>query len=114
MKTHQSCLITILLMVTKLSIYFLTNHPQDSARILEEYTSDEVKDYLSAVSSKVAASIIQHMTPTCAVKCLVSLEPKKSAEILEKLGVGRHLDTQFLKPVFKKIFLQRHLLYFQT
>ena len=74
-------------MVTKLSIFFLTHHPQDSARILEDFNTDEVKEYLSAVSSKVAASIIQHMTPTFAVKCLMSLEPKCSAEILEKLGV---------------------------
>lgn len=75
--------------INSLSQYFLENHPRDAARILEQYTPEELATYLEQFSSQTAANMFRHINPSIAVGCLVKMGLEKSAEIIGQFSIER-------------------------
>ncbi|MGK0298435.1 MAG: magnesium transporter [Gammaproteobacteria bacterium] len=71
----------------QLSIYFLEEHPRESAKILEKYSSDELLAFFVNLSDLQVANLIRYLFPDLAVACLIVLPKERSAAILEQLGV---------------------------
>ncbi len=72
-----------------LSDYFLENHPENAARLLEKYEPSVLAEYLNSVTSESAANIFRQITPSIAADCLVNLDIDKTTAILEHFSIER-------------------------
>jgi len=73
--------------INNLSRHFLEEHPRESAKVLENFASDELVDFLEKYSDEIVASVIRYLMPATAVACLSGMKDTKAATILEQLGV---------------------------
>jgi magnesium transporter len=73
--------------INNLSRHFLEEHPRESAKVLENFASDELVDFLEKYSDETVASLIRYLMPATAVACLSGMKDAKAATILEQLGV---------------------------
>lgn len=73
--------------INNLSRHFLEEHPRESAKVLENFASDELVDFLEKYSDETVASLIRYLMPATAVACLSGMKCAKAATILEQLGV---------------------------
>ena len=64
---------------------FITHHPADAARILEQLKIEETALFLKGIPLGLAADIFNHLERYTAVKCLEILGAERSVAIIEKL-----------------------------
>lgn len=72
-----------------LSLYFLENHSQDAARLLEKYDPFDLVEYLEQCSPESIANIFRHINPSIAASCLINFDLNKSTLILEQFSIER-------------------------
>jgi Mg/Co/Ni transporter MgtE len=70
---------------------FLTNHPADAARVLEELTERSFGRFLSRCDPVAAASLLAFVDPSRAAACLTHMTPRAGVEILSRLPPQRCL-----------------------
>lgn len=73
--------------INKLSGHFLQEYPRESAKVLENFASDEVVNFLELYTNDQVANVIRYFMPATAVACLTGMNIEKAAGILEQLGV---------------------------
>jgi len=72
---------------SSLSQHFLSMHPRESAKVLEEYEAAELIQYFENIPDPVVANIIRYFLTDNAVACLAGLEQVRAARLLELMGV---------------------------
>jgi len=75
--------------VKGLPLHFLQHHPQDAARVLEQFESEQLASYINQLPEKSAANIFRHMTAVKVVYCLSAMDVSTSAKILEQFSIER-------------------------
>lgn len=75
--------------VESLSLLFLQHHPNDAARVLERFESEQLADYFNQQPAVTIAKIFRYMTPAKTVSCLVLMDVNIAAKILEDFSVER-------------------------
>lgn len=73
--------------INNLSRHFLQEHPRESAKVLENFASDELAAYFATQDEPLVANVMRYFLPASAVTCLLGLPTKQAASILERLGV---------------------------
>ena len=73
--------------IDKLSLYFVQEHPRETAKILGSYSANEAQEFLESISHENAAVIIRYMPPEQALECLNIAEANQAAEILQCLEI---------------------------
>lgn len=66
---------------------YLTLRPAAAARTLARLDSLDTRAIFEAMPQQLAVSVLQHMSPRSAARCLVALPPKTAAEILARAPV---------------------------
>ncbi len=74
-------------MTNLLSQNFLTQHPRESSKILEKYSSADLLEFFEPLPEGMVANLIRYLFPDLAVTCLIEFSEVRSAKILEHLGV---------------------------
>lgn len=72
-----------------LSHYFLENHPESAARLLEKYESSILTEYLDSFSPDLIANLFRHINPSITADCLVNFDTGKATTILEQFSIER-------------------------
>jgi magnesium transporter len=72
----------------ELALAFLQAHPKDAAAVIERFIAEEAAALLVQMPTEVAASVIEHMTPTAGTDCLMAIGTETAAALLGAL----HLD----------------------
>ena len=75
------------MIINNLSRHFLEERPRESAKVLEHFASDELAVFLEKHPDELVASVVRYLMPGSAVACLLGMDVKKSAGLLEHLGV---------------------------
>ncbi|MDX1518488.1 MAG: CBS domain-containing protein [Gammaproteobacteria bacterium] len=75
--------------INPISRYFITNHPRDSARTLENFDPAVLAEYLDEIPARDLANVFRHMNPSATSACLASMQPEKSAAIIENFSIER-------------------------
>ncbi len=73
--------------INNLSRHFLEERPRESAKVLENFASDELVLFLEMHPDDLIANVVRYFMPGSAVACLMGMQVKKAAGILEQLGV---------------------------
>jgi magnesium transporter len=73
--------------INNLSRHFLQEHPRESAKVLENFAPDELAAYFASQDEQVVANVMRYFLPASAVTCLLGIQTKQAASILERLGV---------------------------
>lgn len=76
-------------MISNIALHFLQEHPKDAARILEQFTPEQLAGYLEPVPSHAAAVVLKYIIPSIATECLKAMALDKSSSIIMHLGVER-------------------------
>jgi len=76
---------------------FITNHPLDAARILENHTIEDIVSFLSIIPYKLAANVLKGLEQYTATRCLEKLDYQKSATIV--LSLEPHLASTLLRSI---------------
>ncbi|HEY9182740.1 MAG TPA: hypothetical protein VIQ99_06040 [Gammaproteobacteria bacterium] len=93
----------------ELASAYLRLHPESAARLLESMTPDQANAVLNAVDLPTAGSVVGHMLPTYAARCVENQPPADSALLLERLGsqesvaVLRHLPNDHREAVLNSL-----------
>lgn len=88
MKAPPSCwTMKACMTINNLSCHFLQEHPRESAKVLENFAADELVDYFAQHDDNLVANVLRYFLPASAVNCLLGMEMKRAAGILEQLGV---------------------------
>lgn len=69
--------------------YFIEEHPQDAARVLEQFTPDSINHYLGHLSPAVVANLFQYLSPSIVSACLNRLDAGQAVGVLRDMGVER-------------------------
>ena len=81
---------------TRLSAAAMKSQPAAAARVLEDYSADNVARFLAAASPATAGQVIDHFTPGFAAHCLAALEPVVAGRIyfnLNTLAQGSNVQS---------------------
>lgn len=73
-------------MINNLSRHFLQEHPRESAKVLENFSADELANYFAQHDDDLVANVLRYFLPASAVNSLLGLDMKRAANILEQLG----------------------------
>lgn len=65
--------------------HFITHHPNDAAKILEQFKPDELRQFLEEMPDNLAVRIFNYLERFTAAQCLELMDKQKSAIVLEKL-----------------------------
>jgi magnesium transporter len=76
---------------TRLSAAAMKSQPATAAKVLEDYSADNVARFLAAASPATAGQVIDHFTPGFAAHCLAALEPVVAGRIYSQLLPDRQL-----------------------
>ena len=76
---------------TRLSAAAMKSQPAAAARVLEDYSADNVARFLAAASPATAGQVIDHFTPGFAAHCLAALEPVVAGRIYSQLLPDRQI-----------------------
>ncbi|MEX2525442.1 MAG: CBS domain-containing protein [Gammaproteobacteria bacterium] len=75
--------------VDSVSGYFLQQHPQDAARIFEQFDPGAVSRYLEPLPPATVAHLFQYLSPSMVASCFASLDMEPAARILREMGIER-------------------------
>lgn len=75
--------------VDSVSLHFLTEHPKEAARALEQFSAEQLSDYLSQLPASVVAELCKHIVPSMAADCLRRMPLDKSAPVITQMGIER-------------------------
>lgn len=75
--------------VESVSGYFLQRHPQDAARVFEQFDPGLLGRYLEPLPPAVVARLFQYMSPSMVASCFITLDMEQAARILREMGVGK-------------------------
>lgn len=75
--------------VNSVSLHFLTEHPKEAARALEEFSVEQLSEYLESQPASVVAELFKHIIPSIAADCLRHMPLEKSAPVISHLGIDR-------------------------
>ena len=67
---------------------YIALHPAAAARTLGRLGSDDIKAIFEVMPVQLAASVMEHMTPSLAGRCLEQLADKTGGEILARMPVS--------------------------
>ena len=67
---------------------YITLHPAAAARTLARLDSEDIKAIFEVMPIQLAASVMEHMTPGLAGRCLEQLADKIGGEILARMPVS--------------------------
>ncbi len=94
---------------SRLSSAALKSQPATSARVLEDYSADNVARFLAAANPATASQVVAHFTPAFAAHCLASLEPAASGRIFslllpdQQIIVLRQLERNKREPLLQTL-----------
>lgn len=71
---------------TRLGSSFLRAHPADAARVLEDFPTEEVANFLTDTVPTTTEHLIEHLTPAFAASCLLCIEPTAASRIFTRLA----------------------------
>ncbi len=74
-------------MINNLSRHFLQEHPRESAKVLENFPANELVGYFATHPDDMVATVLRYFLPGSAVACLLGMESRRAADILEQLGM---------------------------
>lgn len=66
---------------------YIALRPADAARTLAQLNDRDIKAIFGAIPRQMAASLLEHMTPSSAIHCIAQLADKTIAEILTQMPV---------------------------
>jgi Mg/Co/Ni transporter MgtE len=64
---------------------FAETHPEDAARLIEQYPASESAAFLEVLPPGSAAGVIERMSPAMGADCLAALSPARGAAVLTAL-----------------------------
>ncbi len=73
----------------RLSTYLLQQHPKYSARILQQYDTEDVAAFFENISPAVVANVIKEMIPTFSSDCLNLMSFEHSSKVIVTLGIEK-------------------------
>ncbi len=69
--------------------HFLTNHPLDAARIVENLKTEDIVEFLNSIPDNLAATLITYLNIFTSVTCLNNLNIQKTTGIIDNLPLQR-------------------------
>ena len=73
--------------IDKLSLYFIQEHPRETASLLDSHSANEVVEFLESLAHEDAAAIIRYMSPELVLKCLNTAKADHAADMLQNLEI---------------------------
>ncbi len=65
---------------------FAEAHPQDAARLIEQYAAPAAAAFIDGLTADAAAAVIERMNPVAAVGCLSLMEPERGSAVIAALS----------------------------
>jgi magnesium transporter len=81
--------------------HYISNHSDDVARFLEQYTLDEVASFLEGIQERLAVKIFKQLESLTSIKCLEKFSTEKAANILKELPLI--VTSVFLRKMKKEL-----------
>lgn len=71
-----------------LSQEFLKRHPEESSRVLADWTQEETEACLAQLDKPTAATMLQYVNPWIGAQCLLAWPEERTEAILERLPIA--------------------------
>lgn len=79
------------------TVGLLQAHPENAARTLESFSSEEVADFIIRLPPTVSAAIVRELSPALAAACIACINPKQASDIVQ------HLDTDMAGMILRRL-----------
>jgi magnesium transporter len=80
---------------------FAANHPDETARLLEQYAPQETAEFLDSLTAPVAAAVVSHMIHMHGAECLASMAAERAG------AVATALAPSILAALLRRLTMER-------
>lgn len=69
--------------IPQLTLDFVTNHPREAAKVLEQLVVEDTVAFIEQLSPEMGSKLLDMMAPQYSGQCFLSLNPKSSATLIQ-------------------------------